>query len=164
MIAGIALAVAVAVAAPTTTVVSLSCGGDLRIASQRWTGRDQPLAPHWQKLERRAGRQWRVVPLERANAVDMGGYMVRDRYVISWACVRSTGGSRYVALDYACAIDPGLPGDCGGTKQWSRLLRPDGRYVDEGLPHDGVQRDDLLRRLGLAGVFAAGVTMSPIVE
>ena len=72
--------------------------------------------------------------------------------------------ARYVLLGYACAADPGGRQDCGGEKEWFRLLDGRGRFVDAGVPHDGAARDKLNARLGVAGAVAAGVTMTPVVK
>ena len=91
------------------------------------------------------------------------GGEVADRYVASWACVAGRR-ARYILLGYACAADAGSPHDCGGEKEWFRLLDGRGRFVDAGVPHGGAARDQLNARLGIAHAMAAGVSMTPVVK
>lgn len=53
-------------------------------------------------------------------------------------------------LFYACAVDRGEPGDCGGEAEWSRLLDPSGRRLDAALPRQSPAQRRLERRLGLS--------------
>lgn len=108
--------------------------------------------------------QRRPVTLEPAGTVTVDGHRVRNRFVSSWACVRSERGASYVYFGYACAIDPGYPRDCGGDKEWFRLADERGRLVDAGVPHNGPARDRLNRRLGLAKIVQAGVQMTDVLE
>ncbi len=151
--------------APVTQVETLRCGGaDLRMTSHTLAGPRAPLAPIDQKLTRRVGARQLPVALEPTASVAVQGGRVSDRYVASWACVAGGRRAHYVLLGYACAGDPGGPRDCGGEKEWFRLLDERGRFVDAGVPHDGAARDKLNARLGIANAMAAGVTMTPVVK
>ena len=151
--------------APVTQVETLRCGAaDLRMTSHTLAGPRAPLAPIDQKLTRRVGARQVPVALEPTASVAVQGGRVADRYVASWACVAGERQAHYVLLGYACADDPGGPQDCGGEKEWFRLLDGRGRFVDAGVPHDGAARDKLNARLGIADAMAAGVTMTPVVK
>ena len=151
--------------APVTQVETLRCGAaDLRMTSHTLAGPRTPLAPIEQKLTRRVGARQLPVALDPTGSVTVQGGRVADRYVASWACVTGERHAHYVLLGYACADNPGGPQDCGGEKEWFRLLDERGRFVDAGVPHDGAARDRLNARLGIAGAMAAGVTMTPVVK
>ncbi len=151
--------------APVTQVETLRCGAaDLRMTSHTLTGPTAPLAPIDQKLTRRVGARQVPVALEPTASVAVQGGHVPDRYVASWACVAGGRQARYVLLGYACANDPGGHQDCGGEKEWFRLLDERGRFVDAGVPREGAARDKLNARLGIADAMAAGVTMTPVVK
>ena len=151
--------------APVTQVQTLRCGAaDLRMTSHTLAGPTAPLAPVDQKLTRRVGASQLPVALEPTASVAVQGGRVSNRYVASWACVAGERQAHYVLLGYACADDPGGRQDCGGEKEWFRLLDGRGRFVDAGVPHDGAARDRLNARLRIAGAMAAGVTMTPAVK
>lgn len=166
MIAAIALMLAnAASASPVLQVERLSCGSaDLRMSSGVLTGKAAPLTPVAQTLTRKVGKAYRHVALERSSSVTIDGQRVLGRYVSSWACITGHGQQRYVLLGYACAVDPGNPGDCGGQKEWFRVLGTNGRFADTGVPHDGPIRERLDMRLGISDAMAAGVTMTPVVR
>lgn len=166
MILAMSLLLAASSAAPLENhIVALNCGpADLRIVSRAYAGQNAPLAPASQTLTRRVGGRQVPVTLERGRGIVVDGYRVHDRYVVSWACVTSTHQAHYVLLGYGCAVDPGDPNDCGGEKEWFRLLDGRGRFVDVGVPHDGAASERLNARLGIAGALTAGVTMTPVVE
>lgn len=150
---------------PLTQVRALQCGAaDLRMTSRFLAGPRAPIAPTHQRLTRRVGANQVPISLERANSVALQDGRTTDRYVASWACVPSARQTNYVLLGYACSADPGSPHDCGGEKEWFRLLDQRGRLVDAGVPHDGVARDRLNARLGIAGAMTAGVSMTPVFK
>ena len=145
-------------------VETLRCGAiDLRMASYPATGAGVT-APASQTLTRRVDAKQVRVELEPSVRVLVDGHRVQNRYVTSWACVAGRQRARYVVLGYACAIDPGYPHDCGGEKEWFRLLDRRGRFADAGVPHDGAARDRLNARLGIAAAMAAGVSMTALIE
>ena len=150
--------------AHATQVETLRCGAaDLRMTSYTLTGAKAPLAPIDQKLARRLGTKQVLLALEQTHNIEVQGARVLDRYVVSWACVAGERQAHYVLLDYACATDPGNQ-DCGGEKEWFRLLDGRGRLVDASVPHDGPARDKLYTRLGIADAMAGGVTMTPVIK
>ena len=156
---------AVGDASATARTATLTCGAaEFALTSSTVADPTGPLAPVAQTLIRRSGATHRRVPLERGGSAVVGGQRVRDRYVASWACIAGRWPARYVVIGYACTADPGNPGDCGGDKEWFRLLDTRGRFVDTAVPHDGVARDRLYARLGIADTMAAGVTMTPVVK
>lgn len=145
--------------------VVLRCGAaDLSVTNSVSTSRTASVAPVRQTLTRRVGVRTLVIPLERGHATALDGGTVQDRYLASWACVAGRNHSFYVLLGYACTADPGQPGDCGGQKEWFRLLDERGRLADQGVPQDGAARDRFNSRIGIAGAMAAGVTMTPVVR
>lgn len=146
-------------------VEALRCGAaDLRMTSHALAGSTAPFPPTDQRLTRRSGTKQIPVALERSDTVSVQGARVADRYVASWACVAGGRQAHYVLLGYACAADPGGAHDCGGEKEWFRLLDGRGRFVDAGVPHEGAARDQLNARLGISEAMAAGVTMTPVVK
>lgn len=143
----------------------LRCGSaDLRMTSEVSTDPKAPLAPIDQTLTRREGIKRFRIPLEHSTPVVVDGHHVPDRYVTSWACVAGNGETHYVLVGYACTLDPGLPHDCRGEKEWFRLLDERGRFADAGIPHGGAVRDRLNSRLGISQALATGVTMTPLLE
>lgn len=161
MIGALLLTLASASAPPTHTA-SLSCGAaTFQIVSHAWP---RTLAPVTQTASVRVAGRRRTVTLDPTGTVIVDGHRVRNRYVLSWSCVKGAGGTSYVSLGYACAMDPGYPFDCGGEKEWFRLLDDRGRAVDTGVPHNGPTRDRLDRRLGLSDIFEAGVQMTDVLE
>ncbi|MDO7842783.1 hypothetical protein [Sphingomonas immobilis] len=146
----------------TKHVADLRCGAaDLRVTSHALAGTTAPVA---QSLTRRVGKKRVAVALEPAGSALVDGHRVRGRYVVSWACLTGAQRVRYVMLGYNCAVDPGDPHDCGGEKEWFRLLDTRGRFVDAGVPHDGDRRDRLYARLGIADQTAAGVKMAGVLD
>ncbi len=165
MIIALSLALAAPVSAPPAPqVTSLTCGTiALRMASYKSSGADV-LAPASQTLTRRVSGKWVRVALEPSGRVRVEGQQVQNRYVTSWACVTGRQRAAYVVLGYVCAIDPGYPKDCGGEKEWFRVLDRRGRFADAGVAHGGAVRDRLNARLGIAGALAAGVRMTAVVD
>jgi len=146
-------------------VAVLRCGGSMfRVESRSWTDSAAPSAPAAQSLSVKVGRSARrLVPLEPAPSVAIGDHRVLRSFLSSWACVRGDGGRRYVSLGYACAVEPGNPGDCAGDAEWFRLIDLRGRRLDAGLPRNGPAVDGLHERLGLARAFADGVAMTDVL-
>ena len=150
---------------PIAQVETLHCGAaDLRMTSYTYPGRMAPLAPAHQELTRRIGARQIAVSLEPPGNVTVQGVRVSGRYVASWACLAAEHRAHYVLLQYACTDDSGGASDCGGEKEWFRVLDRRGLFVDADVPHDGPARDELNARLGIASAMAAGVTMTAVVK
>ncbi|UAJ09155.1 hypothetical protein [Polymorphobacter megasporae] len=166
MIYAVALALASAGnASPVTQIETLHCGAvEYRMASGASPGEAAPLAPAFQTLIRRAGVKQDHGQLERGPSVVIRGHRVLARYVSSWACLTGHHQTHYALLAYACSVEPGAEHDCGGEKEWFRLLDTRGRFVDPGVPHDGPQRERLYARLGITAAMAGGVKMTPVVR
>jgi hypothetical protein len=142
----------------------IECGdAHFAISSGLDAGRFAPLAPRTQQLTLRRASRVSPVTLEQAFPIIIQGHRVLGRFVVSWACVEGSGGAHYLVLGYSCAIDPGAAGDCGGEKEWFRLLDARGRFVDAAVPQDGPERDRLYSRLGISKEMDAGVDMTPVV-
>lgn len=158
------LAIAAATLASPHAAI-LTCGGSVfRTESRSWADTAAPSAPVRQSIAVTAtDARRRTVPLEPAPVAVVDGYRVRGAYLSSWACVRATTGNRYVVLGYACAVEPGRAGDCGGDAEWFRLLDLRGRRLDLQVPRNGPAADALWRRLGLASAFEQGVTMTDVL-
>lgn len=144
----------------------LRCGhADVHLVSRRWAQREAPLAPVAQALSWRVDGRRVPVTIDVARSITVDGYRVRNSYIITWSCVTGVRNTHFVSLDYACAVDPGYPNDCGGTKEWSRLLDERGRRLDRDVPRQGGARlTRLYRRLGLLRTMEAGVTSTPVLE
>lgn len=143
-------------------VAALSCGAGTFTLTSR--GFPDTLAPASQSLTVRVAGRHRAVPLETTGLVTVDGRRVRNRYVLTWACTKGARGVSYVSLGYACAVDPGYPHDCGGEKEWFRLLDERGQPVDLGVPHSGPAMTRLHRRLGLLEQFEKGTQMTDVLE
>jgi hypothetical protein len=145
-----------------THVETLRCGAaEWQMTSRTVAGTRAPVR---QALTGRVGKKRVAIALERGGRVPVDGHRVQNRYVGSWACLTGKRGAHYVMLGYSCAVDAGYPNDCGGEKEWFRLLDARGRFTDAGAPHDGAVRDRLYARLGLAAAMAAGVKMTDLLE
>lgn len=160
-----ALSLSLAAANPTALVrhdAALRCGTiDLRITSDN---APHVLAPVSQTLTRRVGTTRVQIPLERSGIVPVDGHRVRNRFVSSWTCLTGRDRQHYVLVGYACAIDPGYRNDCGGEKEWMRVLNERGRFIDAGVPQGGAARDRFNARIGIADALAAGVAMTSVLD
>lgn len=163
MITAFLLAVATNGFAPAHKA-TLSCGnGQFSVVSRRWA-RPSPLAPATQSMTVKVAGKNRAAPLQPTRLVSVEGHRVRNHYLLGWTCVTATTGASYALLGYACAVDPGYPNDCGGEKEWYRLMDDRGRPVDIGVPVNGVARERLVQRLGILKQMEAGVHMNDVLE
>jgi len=92
------------------------------------------------------------------------GTPVLDASATGWACVTATSGRAYVYVMMTCTESPSRPACAGDTREWVRLYDLRGRALNAGFPHDGPRTPALLKRLGLAGAVADGVSLADIAE
>lgn len=149
-------------AVPDHRVATLSCGtGRFVLESEIWQAQEAPRAPRSQKLAVIVNRRLRSVAIERSGMkTAVGSFVVAPAYVSSWACVRARSRAHYVLLGYACAEDA----DCGGDREWFRLVDEHGGTPGASLPRQGSSWNRLLARSGLRRVLEEGVAMKTVLE
>ena len=92
------------------------------------------------------------------------GVDVLDASATGWACVKSASGKAYVYVMMTCTESPKRPACAGDTREWVRLYDTRGRALNAGYPHGGSRTPALLKRLGLGGVLADGVSLADLAD
>ena len=81
--------------------------------------------------------------------------------ITGWLCVK--GGNQHVlVLAYSCASDAG--DGCGGSKEWTHFVSPQGTILDPGFRPGDDRTQPLLKSLGLDQQMRDGLSLQEVLE